>query len=303
MAFDFPTPPIPGQTYTPAGGKTYVWDGVAWRVSGAGLTTSVIVSDGPPGNVPAGTLWWEADTGNTFIFYDDGDSKQWVQFNVTTLPQNALTSVVTTVVTSSATYTKPANLKFLGIEVQGGGGAGGGNPALAVSQGAASGGGGSGGYTYSFLPASSIPASVAMTIGAAGAPLLAGAGGAGGNSGFGLLGTGNGGTGGSMTGAVAALTYASPGSGGGTANGQININGQRAQNGTAYLNSASFHMGGSGGSSLLGLAGGGLIAGTSPGMAATGFGAGGSGSLAGASQPASAGGAGGPGVVILTEYF
>ena len=94
--FDFPASPIPGQSYTPAGGKAYVWDGVSWRISGAGLTTSVIVSDGPPGGVPAGTLWWESDTGNTFLLYDDGDSQQWVQVNASAVPANVVTKTAET---------------------------------------------------------------------------------------------------------------------------------------------------------------------------------------------------------------
>jgi hypothetical protein len=210
--------------------------------------------------------------------------------------------VVTVITTPSSTYTKPAGLKFLGIEVQGGGGAGGGNPLPAASQAAAAGGGGSGGYSRSLLPASSVPASVAMTVGAAGAGVSAGSGTGGGLSSFGSLGTGNGGSPGVMTGSVAALTYAGAGVGGGSSSGQINVNGQRGLNGVAFL-SGSFHQGGGGGNSLLGLAGNGIIAGTSPGVAATGFGAGGSGSIAGASQPATAGGNGSPGVIILTEYF
>jgi hypothetical protein len=91
MAFDFPASPTNGQSFTPAGGKPYVWDGVAWRMSGAGITTSVIIADTPPVGVAHGTLWWESDTGNTFIFYDDGDSKQWVQFNVSSAPANVVT--------------------------------------------------------------------------------------------------------------------------------------------------------------------------------------------------------------------
>jgi hypothetical protein len=91
MAFDFPASPTNGQSFTPAGGKPYVWDGVAWRMSGAGITTSVIIADTPPAGVAHGTLWWEADSGNTFIFYDDGDSKQWVQFNVSSAPANVVT--------------------------------------------------------------------------------------------------------------------------------------------------------------------------------------------------------------------
>jgi Collagen triple helix repeat (20 copies) len=52
------------------GGLAYVWMG-----------------DGPPAFPKNGTIWFETDTGNTFIYYDEtvlgGDTKQWVQMNAT----------------------------------------------------------------------------------------------------------------------------------------------------------------------------------------------------------------------------
>lgn len=47
MAFDFPSSPTVGQTYQPAGGPIYVWDGVAWGTADMVPTTlpsSVIIS-------------------------------------------------------------------------------------------------------------------------------------------------------------------------------------------------------------------------------------------------------------------
>lgn len=41
--------------------------------------TGVIISDTPPPDVKNSQLWWESDTGFMFLFYDDGDSQQWVQ--------------------------------------------------------------------------------------------------------------------------------------------------------------------------------------------------------------------------------
>jgi hypothetical protein len=40
--------------------------------------TSVTISDTPPGSPTVGNLWWESDTGNLYIFYNDGNSSQWV---------------------------------------------------------------------------------------------------------------------------------------------------------------------------------------------------------------------------------
>ena len=42
-----------------------------------GVNTTYI-GDGPPASPVPGQLWWESDSGQTFIWYDDGDSAQWV---------------------------------------------------------------------------------------------------------------------------------------------------------------------------------------------------------------------------------
>jgi hypothetical protein len=64
----------------PAGGTTsnYLRGDKTWAVpAGGGAATSI--SDTPPGSPVAGQLWFESDTGNTFIYYTDADSSQWVQ--------------------------------------------------------------------------------------------------------------------------------------------------------------------------------------------------------------------------------
>lgn len=50
------------------------WRGDGTWASGA----SVTVSDTPPGSPIAGNLWWESDTGNLYIYYNDGNTSQWV---------------------------------------------------------------------------------------------------------------------------------------------------------------------------------------------------------------------------------
>ena len=40
---------------------------------------NVVISDTPPTNPKQGMLWWESDSGTTFIWYDDGNTQQWVQ--------------------------------------------------------------------------------------------------------------------------------------------------------------------------------------------------------------------------------
>jgi len=86
MGYNFPSSPATGQTFSTPDGQTYVWDGTAWRISNDPYASGVVISDTPPANPFHGMLWWEADSGNTFIWYEDGDSGQWVQFNLAAPP-------------------------------------------------------------------------------------------------------------------------------------------------------------------------------------------------------------------------
>jgi len=45
---------------------------------GGGGGTSVVISDTAPVGQPAGTLWWESDSGSLYVNYNDGTSTQWV---------------------------------------------------------------------------------------------------------------------------------------------------------------------------------------------------------------------------------
>ena len=45
MAFDFPNAPTAGQTYSPSGGPTYIWDGTTWEVlASAGTVNGELIS-------------------------------------------------------------------------------------------------------------------------------------------------------------------------------------------------------------------------------------------------------------------
>jgi hypothetical protein len=46
-----------------------------------------VISDTPPPSPTAGTLWWKSDVGNTYVYYNDGNSSQWVA--ACTLPATA----------------------------------------------------------------------------------------------------------------------------------------------------------------------------------------------------------------------
>lgn len=63
--------------------------GVEWAEASSGA--AVTISDTAPSSPSAGDLWWESDTGKLKIYYNDGDSSQWVDaFVSANLPSNAI---------------------------------------------------------------------------------------------------------------------------------------------------------------------------------------------------------------------
>lgn len=76
MAFDFPNSPTIGQQFV-AGTVVFQWDGIAWNI--VPLITPPIADDDAPANPYNGQLWWNANNGNLYVWYDDGNSAAWVQ--------------------------------------------------------------------------------------------------------------------------------------------------------------------------------------------------------------------------------
>ena len=70
---------VAGIVTATSGIVTYYGDGSA--LTGVGGT--VAISDNAPSSPNVGDLWWESDTASGFIYYNDGNSSQWVEFNPT----------------------------------------------------------------------------------------------------------------------------------------------------------------------------------------------------------------------------
>ncbi|SVD63738.1 uncharacterized protein METZ01_LOCUS416592, partial [marine metagenome] len=49
----------------------------AWQQVSSGA--SISVSDAPPSSPDAGDMWYESDTGNTLVYYQDANTSQWVE--------------------------------------------------------------------------------------------------------------------------------------------------------------------------------------------------------------------------------
>jgi hypothetical protein len=101
-ALDFPASPAVGDKYPqPAvdGVPVYTWTGTVWTTNagdmgGGGGGTTVIVSDTPPVGAKDNSLWYESDTGLTYLYLNDGTSKQWVIVATPFKPATDLTGAV-----------------------------------------------------------------------------------------------------------------------------------------------------------------------------------------------------------------
>jgi hypothetical protein len=80
MALTFPSSPTNGQVYTDTNtGYRYIFDSntSAWVFTSNNVGMSV--SSTPPSNVGSGSMWYNREIGRTFVYYNDGDSSQWVE--------------------------------------------------------------------------------------------------------------------------------------------------------------------------------------------------------------------------------
>lgn len=82
MAIDFPNSPTNGNTYT-VGDRTWIYDGEKWNIQS--VASSVIVttlSDTAPDSPLTGRLWYESDTGATFVY----NGSAWVEIGTSQGP-------------------------------------------------------------------------------------------------------------------------------------------------------------------------------------------------------------------------
>ena len=83
MAIDFPA--SDQSPFEAPNGVTYEWNAAGyWEVSGTfgpSGDSSIEVSDTPPANPSEGDLWWDSsdDSGRLYVWYEDGNSNQWVE--------------------------------------------------------------------------------------------------------------------------------------------------------------------------------------------------------------------------------
>lgn len=75
-AIDFPSAPAANQIFVAPNGVTYQWNGSLWLPIGG--TQALFVGDTPPASPGPNQLWWNSASGQMFLWYNDGNSAQWV---------------------------------------------------------------------------------------------------------------------------------------------------------------------------------------------------------------------------------
>jgi hypothetical protein len=82
MALTFPSSPVDGQLYVDSvTGNRYIYDSGngLWKYASNNVGMTVGTAPPPSASVAPGAMWYNTNTGRTFILYDDGDSRQWVE--------------------------------------------------------------------------------------------------------------------------------------------------------------------------------------------------------------------------------
>jgi len=205
-------------------------------------------------------------------------------------------------VAAAATYTTPAGVRALFVQLVGSGGGGGGIDGVTSQAGMASGGNG-GGYAEKFITSPSATYTYTITVGGAGGTAGANNGTAGGTTSFSDGGatnmTGPGGNGGTtMTSGTSLVTQAPNTTAVTGTGGDINLSGSFGQYGLRLSGSAG--IAGAGGASMLGVSDTRGVT-SATGVSALNFGVGGGG--AGSTDNTDrAGGQGGAGVIIIWEF-
>lgn len=234
---------------------------------------------------------------------DDADNLKTVTAqSIANLAPGAITSFQFLTSGTGATYTKPAGITSILVELVGGGGGGGGCDNDTSLAGAAGSGGG-GGYCRKFF--SSAASTYTYTVGAGGAGGAAGNnnGSTGGTTSFDTMSATGGTGGGGRIASGSAAVSTGVGAGGTASNGDVNMKGGPGNHGVSFLNSA---FSGQGGNSYF--AGGAIGSRVSSSVHADGTaggsntGGGGSGGIGLNTTTDAAGGDGGSGVIIVWEF-
>lgn len=63
---------------TPSNGEILSYNGSEWVNTPTTITAKAVISDAAPSSPSSGDMWWKSDEGTMKVYYDDGNTSQWV---------------------------------------------------------------------------------------------------------------------------------------------------------------------------------------------------------------------------------
>lgn len=100
-ALNFPASPSDGDTF-----DNYIYDGTkaVWRIQPniPDISSKFQVSATAPTNPVNGEVWLNSTDGNTYIYYVDADSSQWIEIGGSTAPPPDINDLNDVTITSAA---------------------------------------------------------------------------------------------------------------------------------------------------------------------------------------------------------
>lgn len=114
MALNFPNSPTNGQLYTDTmSGNSWTWDSAntCWKSTSTYIQT-ITVASSAPGTPAVGQLWWNRDYGRLLVYYNDGDTSQWVDASPSDYTSGLAYAQANTVFNQSNTVYGVANAAF-----------------------------------------------------------------------------------------------------------------------------------------------------------------------------------------------
>ena len=115
MTLEFPASPSNNDVY-----ENYIYNSTAgaWQKLPGNAFADAAVSDTPPVNPNNGDLWLNSADAKMYIYYNDGDSSQWIAAVGGTVPsQGKILQVVSTAKTDLFSTTSTSNVDITGLSV------------------------------------------------------------------------------------------------------------------------------------------------------------------------------------------
>ena len=125
MAISFPQNPTIGDTYV-VGDNTFVFDGALWTLGATAGTTfnvqlNTSITNTAPSNPNPGDIWLNATTGQGLVYFNDGDTQQWVDIGQPgpagatgyTGSRGSPGELITWAAAQTASFTAAANFNYI----------------------------------------------------------------------------------------------------------------------------------------------------------------------------------------------